>query len=60
MSRAEIRSLLEGDVRSKDPVRYARLLVTYHSKLARPFACIVFALLALPLGIRPQRSSSLR
>jgi lipopolysaccharide export system permease protein len=58
MNRAEIRSLLASDVQSKDPVRYARLLVTYHSKLARPFACLVFALLALPLGIRPQRSSS--
>src|SRR5579864_9082873 len=58
MSRAEIRSLLSEGVETKDPVRYARLLVTYHSKLARPFACLVFALLAIPLGIRPQRSSS--
>ncbi len=58
MSRAEIRTLLQGDVKTKDASRYARLLVTYHSKLARPFACLVFALLAIPLGIRPQRSSS--
>ncbi len=58
MSRAEIRTLLQGDVKAKDASRYARLLVTYHSKLARPFACLVFALLAIPLGIRPQRSSS--
>jgi lipopolysaccharide export system permease protein len=58
MSRSEIRHLLQTDVRGKDPGRYARLLVTYHSKLARPFAALVFALLAIPLGIRPHRSSS--
>jgi lipopolysaccharide export system permease protein len=58
MSRAEIRNLLESGVKTTDTPRYARLLVTYHSKLARPFASLVFALLAIPLGIRPQRSSS--
>lgn len=58
MSRAEIARLLKGGVKSSDRSRYARLLVTYHSKLARPFASLVFALLAIPLGIRPQRSSS--
>jgi len=58
MSRAEIHNLLESGVKTTDTARYARLLVTYHSKLARPFASLVFALLAIPLGIRPQRSSS--
>lgn len=58
MSRAQIRHLLGSGVKSADSQRYARLLVTYHSKLARPFATLVFALLAIPLGIRPQRSSS--
>lgn len=58
MSRAEIHQLLQSGVKTSDRVRYARLLVTYHSKLARPFASVVFALLAIPLGIRPQRSSS--
>ncbi len=58
MSRAEIRRLLKSSVKTNDTTRYARLLVTYHSKLARPWASLVFALLAIPLGIRPQRSSS--
>jgi lipopolysaccharide export system permease protein len=58
MSRAEISRLLHSGVKMTDASRYARLLVTYHSKLARPFASLVFALLAIPLGIRPQRSSS--
>jgi lipopolysaccharide export system permease protein len=58
MSRAEIRRVLGTDVQTKDPLRYAQLIVTYHSKLARPFACLVFALCAIPLGVRPQRSSS--
>jgi lipopolysaccharide export system permease protein len=58
MSRAEISRLLRSGVKMTDASRYARLLVTYHSKLARPFASLVFALLAIPLGIRPQRSSS--
>jgi lipopolysaccharide export system permease protein len=58
MSRAQISKLLRSGVKTTDTNRYARLLVTYHSKLARPWASLVFALLALPLGIRPQRSSS--
>jgi lipopolysaccharide export system permease protein len=58
MSRAEISRLLKSGVKTNDKARYARLLVTYHSKLARPWASLVFALLAIPLGIRPQRSSS--
>ena len=58
MSRAELRKLLNSGVKTTDKARYARLLVTYESKLARPFASLVFTLLAIPLGIRPQRSSS--
>ncbi|HLW37823.1 MAG TPA: LptF/LptG family permease [Candidatus Eremiobacteraceae bacterium] len=58
MSRAELRRLLNSGVKKTDTARYALLLVTYESKLARPFASLVFALLAIPLGIRPARSSS--
>ncbi len=58
MSRAEISRLLKSGIKTNDTSRYARLLVTYNSKLARPWASLVFALLAIPLGIRPQRSSS--
>jgi lipopolysaccharide export system permease protein len=31
-------------------------LVEYHRKFAIPFACVVFALIALPLGIQPARA----
>src|SRR5579863_5142515 len=58
MSRAELASLLRSGVKSTDTSRYALLLVTFDSKLARPFAALVFTLVAMPLGIRPQRSSS--
>ncbi|HXW77787.1 MAG TPA: LptF/LptG family permease [Candidatus Eremiobacteraceae bacterium] len=58
MSRAEIASLLRSGVRSTDKSRAALLQVTFDSKLARPFAALVFTMLAMPLGIRPQRSSS--
>jgi lipopolysaccharide export system permease protein len=58
MSRAEIAALLRSGVKSTDKSRYALLQVTFDSKLARPFAALVFTLLAMPLGIRPQRSSS--
>jgi lipopolysaccharide export system permease protein len=58
MSRAEIARLLRSGVKATNTSRYALLLVTFDSKLARPFAALVFTLLALPLGIRRQRSSS--
>jgi lipopolysaccharide export system permease protein len=32
------------------------MLLEYHSRLALPFACIVFTLLAMPLGIQNRRS----
>jgi len=58
MSRAELAQLLHGGVKQGDTSRYDLLLVTYDNKLARPFASLVFTLLAMPLGIRSQRSSS--
>lgn len=58
MSRTEIARLLRSGVKNTDRSRYALLQVTFDSKLARPFAALVFAMLAMPLGIRPQRSSS--
>ena len=58
MSRAELRTLLNSGVKQTDTSRYALLLVTYDSKLARPFSVLVFTLLAIPLAIRPGRSSS--
>jgi lipopolysaccharide export system permease protein len=58
LSRAQLRPLLLNARKNQDKSRYALLLVTYDSKLARPFASLVFTLLAIPLGIRRQRSSS--
>jgi len=58
MSRSEIKSLLISGVKQSDQSRYNLLLVTYDSKLARPFSVLVFTLLAIPLAIRPGRSSS--
>ena len=58
LSRNQLRPLLRSAKQSGDQSRYALLLVTYDSKLARPFASLVFTLLAIPLGIRRQRSTS--
>jgi lipopolysaccharide export system permease protein len=58
MSRAEIYRMLTSGVKNTDRSRYALLKVTFDNKLARPFAALVFTMLAMPLGIRPQRSSS--
>jgi lipopolysaccharide export system permease protein len=58
LNRIELRPLLKSARVSGDQSRYALLLVTYDSKLARPFASLVFTLLAIPLGIRRQRSTS--
>jgi lipopolysaccharide export system permease protein len=58
LSRNQLRPLLHSAMQSGDQSRYALLLVTYDSKLARPFASLVFTLLAIPLGIRRQRSTS--
>jgi lipopolysaccharide export system permease protein len=58
LNRIQLRPLLKTAKLSGDTSRYALLLVTYDSKLARPFASLVFTLLAMPLGIRRQRSTS--
>jgi lipopolysaccharide export system permease protein len=58
LSRNQLRPLLNTARQQGDQSRYALLLVTYDSKLARPFASLVFTLLAIPLGIRRQRSTS--
>ncbi|HXF35435.1 MAG TPA: LptF/LptG family permease, partial [Candidatus Acidoferrales bacterium] len=53
MSRAEIRAVMTSGRLTPDQRRtYA---ATYHAKLARPFAALVFALIAIPFGLRPVR-----
>lgn len=49
--------LMEKDpMQDKDQLR--SLWVTYHIRQALPFACLVFALVGAPSGIRPMRSGS--
>ena len=37
-----------------------RLQVLFHQKFSLPFACIVFGLMAVPLGVQPPKSSRFR
>jgi len=54
MSRAEIRSIVaSGQLTSVDLRRY---VTTYQEKLAQPFACFVFVLIAIPFGLRAARN----
>src|SRR5689334_15179594 len=41
-------------------VKYLPELVEYHRKFSIPFACIVFGLAAVPLGVQPVRSARSR
>ena len=56
MSIRELRGYITVLRRSGESV--ARYLVWLHSRIALPISSITFALLALPLGLRPHRSSS--
>ncbi len=54
MSRSEIRSIVaSGQLTSMELRRY---VTTYQEKLAQPFACFVFVLIAIPFGMRAARS----
>jgi lipopolysaccharide export system permease protein len=53
MSRAEIRTVLASGHLTADELR--TYWATYQAKLARPFAAFVFALIAIPFGLRPSR-----
>ncbi|MBV9264433.1 MAG: LptF/LptG family permease [Candidatus Eremiobacteraeota bacterium] len=55
MSRAEIADVLRSG--QLTPTEYRKYVATYQEKLARPFACFVFMLIAIPLGLRSIRSS---
>lgn len=46
---------LNREGRSNETPEYE---VAWWNRLAMPFACVVFALVGLPLGLRPQRTSS--
>ena len=54
MSRAQIREVIASGQLSAQETRAYQ--TTYEEKLARPFACFVFTLIAVPFGLRPSRS----
>jgi lipopolysaccharide export system permease protein len=55
---SNIRQRSHLDERGRADIR--RLQVLYHTKFALPFACVIFALMAVPLGIQPPKSSRFR
>jgi lipopolysaccharide export system permease protein len=55
MSRSEIADVVRsGQLTETERRKY---VTTYQEKLARPFACFVFILIAIPFGLRQIRSS---
>jgi lipopolysaccharide export system permease protein len=55
MSRSQIREIIASGQLSPQETRNYQ--TTYEEKLARPFACFVFTLIAAPFGLRPTRGS---
>jgi lipopolysaccharide export system permease protein len=53
MSRSQIREIIDSGQLSPEETRAYQ--TTYEGKLARPFASFVFALIAIPFGMRPAR-----
>ena len=55
MSRSQIREIIASGQLSPQEMRSYQ--TTYEEKLARPFACFVFTLIAAPFGLRATRGS---
>jgi len=55
MSRAEIADAVRSGQLTEPEIR--KYVTTYQEKLARPFACFVFILIAIPFGLRSIRTS---
>ena len=58
MNISELSHHIEVITSSGDFLRVRRLQVNLHQKYAIPFACLTFALIGAPLGLRPQRTTS--
>jgi lipopolysaccharide export system permease protein len=61
MSRGELRERIADIDSSRDGLHdktYNQYVLIYNEKLAIPFTCFVFAMLGMPLGVRPQRTSA--
>ncbi len=54
MSRSEIADIIRSGQLTQNELR--KYVTTYQEKLARPFACFVFILIAIPFGMRSIRS----
>ena len=54
ISRAEIAEVVRSGQLTES--EYRKYVTTYQEKLARPFACFVFILIAIPFGLRSIRS----
>ena len=54
ISRAEIADVVRSGQLTES--EYRKYVTTYQEKLARPFACFVFILIAIPFGLRSIRS----
>ena len=54
MSRAQIAAIVRTGQLTESELR--KYVMTYQEKLARPFACFVFILIAVPFGLRAVRS----
>ena len=59
MSLGELKAYISSPAAQKRSEEYIRKIEgTYYFKIAAPFASIIFTLIAAPLGLTPQRSSS--
>ncbi len=54
MSRSQIRNIVQSGQLTQMELR--KYVTTYQEKLAQPFACFVFVLIAIPYGLRAARS----
>lgn len=54
MSRSQIASIVRSGQLTQ--MEFRKYVTTYQEKLAQPFACFVFVLIAIPFGIRAARS----
>jgi lipopolysaccharide export system permease protein len=53
MSRSQIAAIVRSGQLTETEMR--KYVTTYQEKLAQPFACFVFVLIAIPFGLRPSR-----
>ena len=57
MTLPELRAYIADMKKSgEDPYQMRRAWTEYHKKFAFPFACVVFGLMAVPMGVSPPRS----